>query len=97
MPQIVGDGFKLLSLTCSFTTFWPSIARGCSPQWKLLQAGLILVAYWMLVQHLGDRAAVVSYALATFVVGAATLVLVVRTPGLSRRSSWTTVSALIRV
>jgi hypothetical protein len=50
---------------------------------ELLQAGLILVAYWILVQYLGDRAAVVSYTLATFIVSAATLVLVVRTPGLS--------------
>jgi len=37
------------------------------------------------VSHLGDRAAVMSYALATFVVSAATLLLVVRTRGLPAR------------
>ena len=51
---------------------------------EVLQAGLILVAYLILVDQLGDRAAVVSYALATFVVSAATLVLVFAVPDLTR-------------
>ncbi|HKW01833.1 MAG TPA: oligosaccharide flippase family protein [Vicinamibacterales bacterium] len=82
VPQIVGDGFKLLSLL--FVYYLLALNRATvQAAMELLQAGLILVAYLMLVQHLGDRAAVVSYALATFVVSAATLVLAARTPGLS--------------
>jgi hypothetical protein len=84
VPQIVGDGFKLLSLL--FVYYLMALNRATvQAAMELLQAGLILVAYWILVQHLGDRAAVVSYALSTFVVSAATLVLVARTPGLSAR------------
>jgi O-antigen/teichoic acid export membrane protein len=82
VPQLVGDAFKLLSLT--FVYYLLALNRAAVlAAMELLQAGLILVGYLMLVQHLGDRAPVVSYALATFVVGAATLVLVARTPGLS--------------
>jgi O-antigen/teichoic acid export membrane protein len=83
-PQIFGDAFKLLSLLFVFylmalNRVWVLAAM------EVLQAGLILVAYWILVSHLGDRAAVMSYALATFVVSAATLLLVVRTRGLPAR------------
>jgi O-antigen/teichoic acid export membrane protein len=82
VPQIVGDAFKLLSLL--FVYYLMALNRASVlAAMELLQAGLILVAYWILVQYLGDRAAVVSYTLATFIVSAATLVLVVRTPGLS--------------
>jgi O-antigen/teichoic acid export membrane protein len=80
-PQIVGDAFKLLSLL--FVFYLMALNRAwVLAAMEVLQAGLILVAYWILVGQLGDRAAVVSYALATFVVSAATLVLVVRTHGL---------------
>ncbi len=83
-PQILGDAFKLLSLLFVFylmalNRVWVLAAM------EVLQAGVILVAYWILVGQLGDRAAVVSYALATVVVSAATLVLVARTHGLPSR------------
>ena len=64
---------------------------------EVLQAGLILVAYSVLVGPLGDRAAVVSYALATFVVSAATLVLVVRTHRPSREPRRPSVSATFAI
>ena len=82
VPQIVGDGFKLLSLL--FVYYLMALNRPTVlAAMELLQAGLILVGYLTLVQHLGNRAAVVSYALATFVVSTATLVLAARTPSLS--------------
>lgn len=81
-PQIGGDAFKLLSLLFVFylvalNRVWVHAAM------EVLQAGLILVAYWILVGRLGDRAAVVSYALATFVVSVTTLVLVARMHGVT--------------
>lgn len=82
VPQIVGDAFKLLSLL--FVYYLMALNRtSVLAVMELLQAGLILAGYWILVRHLGDRAAVVSYALATFIVSGATLALVVKTPGIS--------------
>jgi O-antigen/teichoic acid export membrane protein len=82
VPQIIGDGFKLLSLV--FVYYLMALNRASVlAAMELLQATLILVAYVILVRYLGDRAAVMSYALATFIVSAATVVVVVRTPGLS--------------
>jgi O-antigen/teichoic acid export membrane protein len=82
-PQIFGDAFKLVSLVfvyylMSLNWAWAQAAM------EVLQAGLILMSYWILVPHLGDRAAVVSYSVATFVVSATTLALVARTRGQPR-------------
>ena len=77
-PQIVGDTFKLVSLV--FVYYLMSLNRASVlAGMELLQATLILGTYWILVPQLGDLAAVVSYALATFVVMIATLGLAART------------------
>jgi antigen flippase len=82
VPQIVGDGFKLVSLL--FVYYLMALNRASVlAAMELLQAGLILVAYLIIVPRVGDRAAVLSYALATFLVSVATLALVARTPGVS--------------
>jgi O-antigen/teichoic acid export membrane protein len=71
-PQIFGDAFKLVSLL--FVYYLMSLNRASVlAGMELLQAGLILVSYWILAHSLGDLAAVVSYALATLVVMIATL------------------------
>lgn len=88
VPQIAGDGFKLLSLL--FVYYLMALNRATVLAGvELLQAALILVAYAILVRYMGDRAAVISYAVATFIVSAVTVTLAVRTPGLSvsRRGS----------
>jgi O-antigen/teichoic acid export membrane protein len=71
-PQIVGDAFKLVSLVLVYYLMSLNRASVLAGM-ELLQAALILATYWTLVQQLGDLAAVVSYALATFVVMIATL------------------------
>ena len=74
-PQIAGDAFKLVSLT--FVYYLMALNRASVlAAMEMLQAALILASYWILVPHLGDLAAVVSYALATLLVMMATLAVV---------------------
>ena len=81
-PQIAGDAFKLVSLI--FVYYLMALNRASVlAGMELLQAGLLLATYLVLVRSLGDLAAVVSYALATLVVMAATLTLV----AVTRRAS----------
>ena len=73
-PQILGDGFKLVSLV--FVYYLMSLNRASVLAWmEMLQAGLILVGYWGLVQALGDRAPVTSYVLATAAVMVVTVLI----------------------
>lgn len=77
-PQILGDGFKLLSLT--FVYYLMALNRvSVLAVTELIQAGLIVAIYLVIVPDLGARAGVLSYAGATFVVSVATVAFAIRT------------------
>ncbi|CAN5685185.1 O-antigen translocase [soil metagenome] len=78
-PQILGDACKLTSLVFVYHLMSRNRAS-VQAATELIQAGIILVVYCVLVESLGRMAAVVSYAIATPIVLAATLILVARDP-----------------
>lgn len=74
-PQIAGDAFKLLSLL--FVYYLTALNRvSVLAAMEVLQAVVLLIAYWILVPQAGERAPVFSYVIATVVVSATTLVVV---------------------
>ncbi len=78
-PQILGDACKLTSLVFVYHLMSRNRAS-VQAATELIQAGIILVVYCVLVESLGRMAAVISYAIATPIVLAATLILVARDP-----------------
>ena len=76
-PQIFGDAFKLGSLLLVYYLLSRNRAWAQAAM-EVLQAGLMAVIYLGLVDSLGGRSAVISYAIATPIVAAATLILVSR-------------------
>ena len=76
-PQIVGDAFKLTSLLFVYHLVARNRAS-VQAAMELLQAGLIVGVYFLLIKSLGHMAAVMSYAVATVIVAAVTIVLVSR-------------------
>ena len=76
-PQIVGDAFKLTSLVFVYHLMARNRAS-VQAAMELLQAGLIVGAYLLLIKSLGHMAAVTSYAIATLIVAAVTIILAAR-------------------
>lgn len=77
-PQIVGDTFKLVSLVFVYYLMSLNHASVLAAM-ELLQASVILIAYRLLLPHVGNLAPVVSYAVATLIVMTATLGIVAAT------------------
>ena len=76
-PQIIGDAFKLGSLL--FVYYLVSLNRAAVQAWlEVLQAVLIVTFYALFTHKFGDLAAVISYAMATFLIFLMTLLFAAR-------------------